>query len=35
MLSSKAVIHVIDDDELARHSLAALLAAGQFSVRTC
>jgi two-component system response regulator FixJ len=34
MLSSEAVIHVIDDDELARHSLAALLAAAQFNVRT-
>jgi two-component system response regulator FixJ len=34
MISSKAVIHVIDDDELTRHSLAALLAAAQFNVRT-
>jgi two-component system response regulator FixJ len=34
MISTKAVIHVIDDDELARHSLAALLAAAQFNVRT-
>jgi two-component system response regulator FixJ len=34
MRSSKAVIHVIDDDKLARHSLAALLAAAQFNVRS-
>jgi two-component system response regulator FixJ len=34
MISSKPLIHVIDDDKLTRHSLAALLAATQFNVRT-
>ena len=34
MLSNRAVIHVLDDDGLSRGSLAALLAAAQFNVRT-